>query len=281
MREWDTSHVKVVAALVLPALIVLVLAYGVMRLAPYPSPPSQKHAVGVVWAGRTFVNRAEFARWLRSRGVKYSVWAQRHPELSGIKPKPQVERSARPVTKENGSGRRFDWLLPSLAAAAGLIVLCLVLVLRRRGALRLGGLRWARRRRGPPVRAAAPQAEAGASPAARRSDATRPRQHRPIGLFTRLRAAALLDPRRRPLRARKQPHAERPRATARLAATATSVRARLTQGWAAAMTALGSASARPDRFVAGHRRDELAWALAVVVISAGTGVLVTVWFGRA
>lgn len=50
-----------------------------------PSPP-QPQAKGIVWGGRTFVDLAEFGRWLRSRGVTYEVWALRHPTRAGIAP---------------------------------------------------------------------------------------------------------------------------------------------------------------------------------------------------
>jgi len=46
--------------------------------------PSHARAKGIVWQGRTFVTRREFARWLRARGVSYAAWARQHPSLAGI-----------------------------------------------------------------------------------------------------------------------------------------------------------------------------------------------------
>src|SRR5207247_9453314 len=76
--QWDTwvSMRLLVLALVLPAAIVLGIAAFETRIF-YP-PPSNAPAAGIVWHGRTFAARADFARWLRSRGVRYTVWAGRH-----------------------------------------------------------------------------------------------------------------------------------------------------------------------------------------------------------
>ena len=63
-------------ALILPAAIVLGIAAFETRIF-YP-PPSNAPAAGIVWHGRTFAARDDFARWLRSRGVRYAVWARRH-----------------------------------------------------------------------------------------------------------------------------------------------------------------------------------------------------------
>ncbi len=65
-----------VLALILPAAIVLGIAAFETRIF-YP-PPSNAPAAGIVWHGHTFAARDDFARWLRSRGVRYTVWAGRH-----------------------------------------------------------------------------------------------------------------------------------------------------------------------------------------------------------
>ena len=65
-----------VVALILPAAIVLGIAAFEMRI--FYQPPTTAPAAGIVWHGRTFAARDDFARWLRSRGVRYAVWARRH-----------------------------------------------------------------------------------------------------------------------------------------------------------------------------------------------------------
>src|SRR5439155_21824708 len=61
-------HVKLLAALVLPALLALGFAYLGVRLVGGALPSSQPRATGVVWGDHTFANRAALGRWLRSRG---------------------------------------------------------------------------------------------------------------------------------------------------------------------------------------------------------------------
>lgn len=63
--------------LIAPTMIVLGLALLETRF--LHSPPANGATQGMVWGGRTFATHADFARWLRSRGVSYLVWVQRHP----------------------------------------------------------------------------------------------------------------------------------------------------------------------------------------------------------
>jgi hypothetical protein len=70
--------VKLLAALVLPALLTLGVAYAGSRVVGGP-PRSPLRAEGFVWGKRTFPSRAAFARWYESRGRSYEVWASRHP----------------------------------------------------------------------------------------------------------------------------------------------------------------------------------------------------------
>ena len=78
------------SALILPAAIVLAIATLETRVL-YP-PPSNGPTTGLVWSGHTFATRTDFARWLRSRGIRYAVWARRHPKLSGFTPNRRAER---------------------------------------------------------------------------------------------------------------------------------------------------------------------------------------------
>ena len=75
-----------VAALILPAAVVLAIAAFETRVV-YPL-PSNGPTRGIVWDGRTFATKTDFARWLRSEGSSYAIWARRHPVRAGIKPSP-------------------------------------------------------------------------------------------------------------------------------------------------------------------------------------------------
>jgi hypothetical protein len=74
--------VRLLAALVLPALLTLTIAVGAVRLVGDLSAAKRTQAHGIVWGKRTFVNRAELGRWLSSQGRSYQVWAQRHPSVA-------------------------------------------------------------------------------------------------------------------------------------------------------------------------------------------------------
>jgi hypothetical protein len=84
--------VRLLAALVLPALLTLAIAVGAVRIVGGLSPP-RKHAEGIVWGERTFVSRADLGRWLESRGRSYEAWARRHP----VKAAPATPKADRPA----------------------------------------------------------------------------------------------------------------------------------------------------------------------------------------
>jgi uncharacterized protein (TIGR03382 family) len=71
--------VRLLAALVLPALLALGIAFGATRIVGGALTSSHVRAHGVVWGKRTFASRAALARWLRSQGRSYQAWARRHP----------------------------------------------------------------------------------------------------------------------------------------------------------------------------------------------------------
>jgi hypothetical protein len=76
--EKSEREMKFVAIfLIAPAVSVLALALLETRVI-YP-PPANGATKGIVWGGHTFATRADFARWLRSRGVSYRAWVRRHP----------------------------------------------------------------------------------------------------------------------------------------------------------------------------------------------------------
>jgi hypothetical protein len=122
---------EIVIALLCSAVTLLGVVYLGAQFFDSSPPPSQPQAKGIVWAGRTFVDLAEFSRWLRSQGVPYEVWALRHPTRAGIaqlQPPtiPQAERA-----QPSGAGHRSTWT--TLAGVAVIIAaLCVLLGIRRR-----------------------------------------------------------------------------------------------------------------------------------------------------
>jgi hypothetical protein len=128
-----------VAALILPGAIVLAIAAFETRVV-YPL-PSNEPTRGIVWDGRTFVSKTDFARWLRSRGTSYALWARRHPVRAGIKPTPsrpspqrlaarnmQANEKGQAKTQEVGKQRSSNVgiLLVALAIAGGLLAIVLL-----------------------------------------------------------------------------------------------------------------------------------------------------------
>ena len=110
---------RLLAALVLPPLLTLGIAFGAVRLVgPLTSP--RMHAQGVVWGKRTFVNRAALGRWLDSHGRSYQTWARRHP----VKP---------PVAKSAGRGSS-SFGSTTVLGGIGVLAACgLAFFVRRRG----------------------------------------------------------------------------------------------------------------------------------------------------
>ncbi len=127
---------KLAAALILPALIVLGIATFETRV--LLSPGSNKPTQGIVWNNQTFTTRAEFARWLRSRGTSYRVWARQHPSFTGVEP----SREAQPRAKVEGARqKRSFWSLEHVAGAAAVLALV---------GLGIVFVRWRRRPRSEP-----------------------------------------------------------------------------------------------------------------------------------
>src|SRR5437879_5716939 len=148
-------------ALILPATILIAIVAFETQLF-YP-PPSNAPTKGIVWDGRTFASHGDFARWLRSRGVSYAVWARRHPSLVGA----GAGRGAQPPAQQAAGAKRAgqkgsDWSVVTVgggvAALAGLGVAAFFLLRRRSGS----GGGSARLTFRPAARRAAPAAKGGA-----------------------------------------------------------------------------------------------------------------------
>jgi hypothetical protein len=134
-----------VTALILPTAVVLAIAVFETRIF-YPL-PSNGPTRGIVWDGHTFATRNDFARWLRSRGLSYSVWARRHPVRTGLKPSQAAKRAAhrnvavqrkasaeRKAESKNERQKSSGWRVAGLGAAilAAVLGLGLIVVHRRR-----------------------------------------------------------------------------------------------------------------------------------------------------
>jgi hypothetical protein len=138
------------AALILPAIIVLGIATFETRV--LVGPGSNKPTPGIVWDNHTFASRAEFARWLRSHGTSYRVWARRHPSLSGVEPSRATQQRAKVAKAQGARQKPSIWSLDRLggvAAVLAVLALGIVFVRRRRpGSIRprTQGLRGAVRR---------------------------------------------------------------------------------------------------------------------------------------
>lgn len=124
-------RVEILIALVCCAVTMLGVVYLGAQVFNSPPSPPQPQAKGIVWGGRTFVNLAEFARWLRSRGVAYEAWALRHPTRAGIAPiqPPAVPQAQR--EQPSRAGDRSTWTAIAGVAVA-LAALYLLLGIRRR-----------------------------------------------------------------------------------------------------------------------------------------------------
>jgi hypothetical protein len=73
---------KVVVALVAPAVLAAALAIwsaSVVGSTP-PEPPLSRSTV--LWADRLFTDADDLAAWLNSRGASYRTWAERHPRAA-------------------------------------------------------------------------------------------------------------------------------------------------------------------------------------------------------
>ncbi len=120
----------------------------------------------IVWSERVFRSEAEFARWLRGRGLSYERWVRTHPKAVAIlrkrdraaaaqpAPRSQPARGSRPARtgavdtapREAGDGRKVS-LKATVVSLAVLLAATLAIVVALGAAVRS-----ARRSRGPAAR---------------------------------------------------------------------------------------------------------------------------------
>jgi hypothetical protein len=287
-----------VAVLIFSAVLVLgIAALETRALSPQPS---SGPAHGVVWNGKTFASRADFARWLRSHGTSYRVWARRHPAEAGLK---------------SGGQKHSGWgpgRLAGVAALLAALALGLVLVRRRwpgsgaaaasliedvalRGAAAaVAGARATRRSAIPTARRTAALATAAASrarhglgrstaylievvaPRGAAAAAAGARTTRRSATLTARRTAALAAT----YRARHglgRSGAHRLEIVALRGASAAKARARTTRRLAALTAQRSTVLPTAPSFRVRGRRYDLVWYVTMALLAVGIGVLMAAW----
>jgi LPXTG-motif cell wall-anchored protein len=242
-------RVEILIALVCCAVTTLGVVYLGAQLFNGPPPPSQPQARGIVWGGRTFVDLAEFGRWLRSRGVAYEIWALRHPTRAGIArlQPPAVPRAQR--GQPSGADDRSTWTTTA-GVAVVLAALFLLLGIRRR--------KWLSRMRRVQTREQLDVAAQGISVGGRAV-----RRQTIAGLrassMPATSAALVLV------------------AAARAAAPAIAAAPRLMLRLATLAARASSTLARAGGRAAWRQRQTVAWSAAVVLLATISALAVTVW----
>ena len=247
-------------ALIVPAAIVLGIVAFETRIF-YP-PPLHAPAKGIVWHGRTFAARDDFARWLRSRGVRYAVWARRHQAFLSSRRHTRAlyAAGAERVDQKgfNGSVERFGG---GLAALAGLGLVAAFL--RRRRPSGLGSARQTFR-----------LAVGRAAPVARRQTRLMLRGPKAMAVLFSNTAESLA-------KIISRGGTEFAGSFAHRAAPAAKRGPGLMLSLATAAALLSSSLAASSAKTISRRRAVFAWYLASALLAAGIGVLTTVWLNRA
>jgi len=245
-----------VVALILPAAIVLGIAAFETRI--FYQPPTTAPAAGIVWHGRTFAARDDFARWLRSRGVRYAVWARRHQAFLSSRRRTRARCAA---GSERAGQKSLDGNVGRLGVGlAPLAGFGLVAVFLRRG--RTGGL-------GPAKQNV--RLEAGRAP---------PVARRGTGLMLRrAKATAVLSSNTAESVAKtlSREGTQFARSFAHRAAPAAKRGAGLAVSLATSAALVSSSLAASSAKTISRRRSEYAWYLASALLAAGIGVVATVW----
>jgi hypothetical protein len=132
--------VRVLGLLLLPVAFAFAVIFIAARVVPVHAPSVAHPPTGTVWAGRVFVQRTDFARWLRSKGASYQVWTERHPpprSRPATPPAtPSIERSLqKTLSAATGSNLWKDVLL---GGASALLLAVVAMFYRRLPSRRLG-----------------------------------------------------------------------------------------------------------------------------------------------
>jgi hypothetical protein len=245
-------RIEILIALVCSAVTAVGIVYLGAQFFEASPAPSQPQAKGIVWGGRTFVDLAEFGRWLRSQGVAYEVWALRHPTRAGIAPLQAVVPKAQ-RSQPNGAGHRST-LTTVAGVAVILAALSLLLGIRRRS--------WLLRMRGVLTREQFVVAAQGVAAAASGGARTTLRLAI-VGVRTTSKLATSVA---RVLVVAVQGVAPAAAAGPRLLLRLTTVAARAS-----------STRAREGAWAAWRRRETLAWSIAALLLATISALAVTLW----
>jgi len=74
--------VKVVLALLTPAIIAAALSMSASNVVGQTPPDPKLPKSTVVWAERFFFAQPDLEAWLHARGVSYKAWAKKHPKAA-------------------------------------------------------------------------------------------------------------------------------------------------------------------------------------------------------
>ena len=85
---------RLAGVLIGPAIMAFLIATGLSYVLPEPPPESQTPVTGLLWNGRVFASRGDFAVWLEQRGGSYREWERLHPASPWATPKPTNEASS-------------------------------------------------------------------------------------------------------------------------------------------------------------------------------------------
>jgi hypothetical protein len=125
---------KGLAAVVVVPLAALAFVHVATSLMPAPAPAQAMYPQSILWAGRVFTSKAEFAGWLSRHDESYRHWVKLHPGASPWEPRPAASiDAARPKPKSDGGGIDFRRGLPILYV--GLLAAAVAFAVRARGML--------------------------------------------------------------------------------------------------------------------------------------------------
>ncbi len=125
---------KGLAAVVVVPLAALAFVHVATSLMPAPAPAQAMYPQSILWAGRVFTSKAEFAGWLARHDESYAHWVKLHPGASPWEPRPAASiETAQPKPKTDDGGIDFGRGLPILYF--GLLAAAVALAVRARGTL--------------------------------------------------------------------------------------------------------------------------------------------------
>ena len=123
---------KGLAAVVVVPFAALAFVHVATSLMPEPTPAPALYPQSILWAGRVFTSKAEFAGWLSRHDESYRHWVKLHPGASPWEPRPAASiEAAKPKVERGGIDLRRG--LPILYV--GLLAVAVAFAVRARGTL--------------------------------------------------------------------------------------------------------------------------------------------------